>query len=156
MRHAQHCFAGRVAEEFKLITGTWVSAGTLRADAVAAASPWVRDVVVCGLNESYVALLVWPNLSTTAEVAGADDPAVICAHPDVREKVAQGFRQHNVTNAGSSRSIRRFMLLAEPPDPGAYEITDKGYINQSAVQSHRRMAVEALFADTPGPDVVET
>lgn len=150
------CFAGRVAEEFKLITGTWVSAGTLRADAIAAASPWVRDVVVCGLNESYVALLVWPNLSNTAEVAGADDPAVICAHPDVREKIAQGFRQHNATNTGSSRTIRRFMLLAEPPDPGAYEITDKGYINQSAVQSHRRRAVEALFADTPGSDVVET
>ena len=68
------CFAGRVAEEFKLITGTWVSAGTLRADAIAAASPWVRDVVVCGLNESYVALLVWPNLSATSELAGADDP----------------------------------------------------------------------------------
>ncbi len=148
-------FAGRVAEEFKLITGTWVSAGTLRADAIASASPWVRDVVVCGLNESYVALLVWPNLSATSEVAGSDDPAVVCAHQGIREKIAAGFRQHNATNTGSSRTIRRFMLLAAPPDPGAYEITDKGYVNQSAVQSHRRDAVEALFADTPGPDVIE-
>jgi feruloyl-CoA synthase len=149
------CFAGRVAEEFKLITGTWVSAGTLRADAIAAASPWVRDVVVCGLNESYVALLVWPNLNAASELAGSDDPAVICAHPDVREKIAEGFRIHNAANTGSSRTIRRFMLLAEPPDPGAYEITDKGYINQSAVQSHRRGAVEALFADILETNVVE-
>ena len=149
------CFAGRVAEEFKLITGTWVAAGTLRADAIAAASPWVRDVVVCGLNEPYVALLVWPNLNASSEVAGAADPAVVCAHPDVREKIAQGFRQHNLANTGSSRSVRRFMLLAEPPDPGAYEITDKGYINQSAVLAHRRGAVAALFAESPGPDVVE-
>ncbi len=150
------CFAGRVAEEFKLITGTWVSAGTLRADVIAAASPWVRDAVVCGLNESYVALLVWPNLNATSELAGTDDPAAICLHPDVREKIAQGFRQHNAVNASSSRAIRRFMLLAEPPDPGAYEITDKGYVNQSAVQSNRQSAVEALFVDAPGPDVIET
>ena len=110
--------------------------------------------MVCGLNESYVALLVWPNLSAASELAGSDDPEFICSHPDVRAQIAQGFRQHNVANTGSSRSVRRFMLLAEPPDPGAYEITDKGYVNQSAVQSHRRMAVEALYADTPGPDVV--
>ena len=148
-------FAGRVAEEFKLVTGTWVSAGTLRADAIAAASPWVRDVVVCGLNESFVALLVWPNLGACAEVAGTDDPAVITEHPDVREKIAAGFAGHNMANTGSSRHIRRFMLLAEPPDPGAYEITDKGYINQAAVQSHRQAEVNRLFADNPDPDVVE-
>jgi feruloyl-CoA synthase len=112
-------------------------------------------VVVCGLNESYVALLVWPNLNAASEVAGSDDPVVICAHPVVREKIAEGFRQHNAVNTGSSRTIRRFMLLVEPPDPGAYEITDKGYVNQSAVQSHRRGAVAALYAETPGPDVVE-
>ena len=147
-------FAGRVAEEFKLITGTWVSAGTLRADAIAAASPWVRDVVVCGLNESFVSLLVWPNLNTTSEVAGTEEPLAICAHPEVREKIARGFQTHNLANSGSSRTIRRFLLLPEPPDPGAYEITDKGYVNQSAVQTHRREAVESLYAETPGSEVV--
>lgn len=147
-------FAGRVAEEFKLITGTWVSAGTLRADALAAASPWLRDIVVCGLNESFIAVLAWPNISACEDLAGTSDPEAIACSTAVRDRIAQCLARYNMNNPGSSRAIRRFLLLATPPDAGAFEITDKGYINQSAVQDHRREAVASLFLDSPPADVV--
>lgn len=140
------CFAGRVAEEFKLITGTWVSAGTLRADAVTAASPFVRDVVVCGLNEHYVALLIWPNIEACSTIATTEG---------VQERIAEGLRQYNKSNPSSSRSIRRFLLLSEPPDPGAHEITDKGYVNQGEVQRRRSREVARLFAEPIDPGVIE-
>lgn len=148
------CFAGRVAEEFKLVTGTWVSAGTLRADAVTAASPYVRDVVVCGLNENYVGLLIWPNLEACAQEASATDPVAICASPNVRDRIAEGLRRHNDANPGSSRAVRRFVLLAEPPDPGANEITDKGYVNQSEAQRCRAVDLQRLFAEPADQDVI--
>ena len=137
-------FAGRVAEDFKLQSGTWVSAGTLRSQAVAAASPLVRDVVVCGLNEENVALLVWPNLEQCARLA---DGAPITSSPPVRDAIAAGFAEHNATNPSSSTRISRFLLLVDPPDPGAHEITDKGYVNQAAVRHHRSALVDRLFTD---------
>lgn len=149
------CFAGRVAEEFKLITGTWVSAGTLRADAVTAASPYVRDVVVCGINENFVALLIWPNLENCARIAGTSDPREITESAEVRDAIAAGLRTHNASNKGSSRYIRRFLLLADPPDQGEHEITDKGYVNQGAVQQRRGNDVARLFAEKPDETVVE-
>lgn len=142
------CFAGRVAEEFKLITGTWVAAGTLRSEAVASASPYIRDAVVCGLNQSYVALLVWPNLSACEALAGTDDPAGIVSSAPVIEAVRKGLSAHNARHPSSSKRFKRFILLQSPPDLGAYEITDKGYINQGAVQAHRSAEVDSLFADT--------
>jgi feruloyl-CoA synthase len=149
------CFAGRVAEEFKLITGTWVSAGTLRAHAVTATSPYVRDVVVCGINENFVGLLIWPNLRNCARLARTDKPDEIIESSAVREAIAAGLRSHNESNRGSSRFIRRFLLLAEPPDQGAHEITDKGYVNQGAVQERRANDVARLFTDSPDEAIVE-
>lgn len=147
-------FAGRVAEEFKLITGTWVSAGTLRADIVASASPLLRDVVVCGLNRSYITVMAWPNIEACRELAGTGDPDALVRSPEVRRHIRDSLVRHNERNPGSSRSVKRFLLLAAPPDPGAFEITDKGYINQAAVQDHRQQDVERLFADAPDDDVV--
>ena len=148
------CFAGRVAEEFKLQTGTWVSAGTLRADLVTAASPYVKDAVICGLNENYVAILAWPNLQSCAALAGSEDPPAICASQAVRDAIKEGLSKHNANNPASSRRIERFLLLAEPPDPGAFEIADKGYINQGEVQRRRADQVARLYADTPDPEVI--
>ena len=149
------CFAGRVAEEFKLVSGTWVAAGTLRADAVTAASPYVRDVVVCGLNQGFVALLVWPNLQACAALAGTQDTASIVASPALLDAIKAGFSAYNQGNAGSSKRIQRFLLLATPPDPGAYEITDKGYVNQGAAQLNRHADVDRLFNPEPEAGVVE-
>ena len=149
------CFAGRVAEEFKLMTGTWVAAGTLRSEAVASASPYIRDAVVCGLNQDYVALLLWPNIAACESLAGSDDPEAIVRSAAVIEAISAGLAAHNARNPGSSKRFRRFRLLSVPPDPGAYEITDKGYINQGAVQSHRRAEVDSLFLAQLEESVIE-
>ncbi len=146
-------FAGRVSEDFKLQSGTWVSAGALRSQVVAATSPWVRDVVVCGINRNHVGLLVWPNLERCAELAG--DEAIFTSEA-VGNAIDDGLARHNATNPSSSTRIDRFLLLSEPPDPGAYEITDKGYVNQSAVQQNRSELVDRLFADGAADDEAVT
>lgn len=145
------CFAGRVSEDFKLLSGTWVQAGTLRSQVVAATSPYVRDAVVCGLNERDVTLLVWPNLEQCRALSGEEHPARSDA---VRTAVASGLAEHNRANPASSTRIARFLLLDEPPDPGRYEITDKGYVNQRAVLEHRASQVEHLYDEPLGPGVI--
>lgn len=145
------CFAGRVSEDFKLLSGTWVQAGALRSKVVAATSPYVRDAVVCGLNESEVALLIWPNAEQCSQLAGDEVPARSDA---VRSAIAAGLAGHNESNPASSTRIARFVLLEEPPDPGAHEITDKGYVNQRAVQDNRADQVARLYAADDDREVV--
>ena len=139
-------FAGRIAEQFKLSSGTWVSAGTLRAKLIACCAPWVRDVVICGINEAFIAVLIWPNLARCAELTNGDEQAVAMSD-DVRSLIAEGLRQHNLENQGSSQQVRRFMLLEEPPSIGEGEITEKGYVNQGLVQRRRSDAVHKLFSE---------
>ena len=153
------CFAGRVSEEFKLQSGTWVSAGTLRAEAVTAASPYIRDVVVCGLNQHNIALLIWPNLNVCSALAEKEYTGKVSAEeivrsPAVIEAIALGLQQHNKANSGLSKRVARFLLMALPPDPGAYEITDKGYVNQAEVQKRRELEVNRLYADKPDESVI--
>jgi len=147
-------FAGRVAEEFKLQTGTWVSAGTLRAEVVTAASPYVRDAVICGLNETYVSAMLWPNIETCAALAGSSDPAVIYQDTKVLQAVSRGIAEHNANNPSSSKRIARFLIMAAPADPGAYEITDKGYVNQGEVLQRRASEVARLYNAQPDSGVV--
>ena len=147
-------FAGRVAEEFKLQTGTWVSAGTLRAEVVTAASPYVRDAVICGLNETYVSAMLWPNIETCAALAGSSDPAVINQDTKVLQAVSRGIAEHNANNPSSSKRIARFLIMAAPADPGAYEITDKGYVNQGEVLQRRASEVARLYNAQPDSGVV--
>jgi feruloyl-CoA synthase len=144
--------AGRVAEEFKLQSGTWASADTLRAECVAAASPYVRDLVVCGINQTYLSLLIWPNLEACRALAGSED---VCDNDSVLNAIADGLREHNRQNAGSSKRIRRFLLLREPPDVGKFEITDKGYVNQSEVQRRRADQVLRLYRQPLEKGVVD-
>lgn len=150
-------FDGRLAEDFKLLTGTWVAAGTLRVAAIAACSPVAQDVVVAGQDRDAVAVLVFPNIGECARLAGMPsgaDPAALLAHPAVRAAVARGLAAHNAGHPSSSTAIRRALLLAEPPDVEAGEITDKGYVNQRAVLERRAVLVEALYAEPPGPAVI--
>lgn len=149
------CFAGRIAEEFKLVSGTWVSAGTLRAEAVATASPYVRDVVVCGLNQDFLALLVWPNQLNCSELAGSTKMKDICKSPEVIAAISEGFDSHNKLNPSSSKRISRFLLLQDPPDQGTHEITDKGYVNQGLVQANRSREVDQLFSEQIQAGVIE-
>lgn len=136
-------FDGRVAEDFKLMSGTWVSVGTLRVRAVAALSPLAADVVVTGHDQEEVGLLVFPS-----PAAKALDPAERAA------KVQAALAALRAEGGGSSQSPTRALLLAEPPNADAGEITDKGYINQRAVLARRAGQVQALYSSAPHPDLI--
>jgi feruloyl-CoA synthase len=148
-------FDGRVTEDFKLDSGTWVSAGTLRAQAVAAASPLVFDCIVCGQDKPFVGLLVWPVAAAAAQICGTSDPAEIVRHERFREVLREKFAAYNRTQSGSSTRVRRVIVMAEPPSVDGHEITDKGYINQRATMDRRRALVEKLFSASPGDEAIE-
>ena len=144
-------FDGRITEDFKLSTGTWVSVGTLRPDLVAACAPYVADAVIAGQDQPYVAALFWPAPSALAAPDQAGDALPIDRLAAiVRARIAA----FNAYSGGSSRRVARFTILAEPPSVEAGEITDKGYVNQRAVRERRAADLAALFAASPGPGVV--
>ena len=150
-------FDGRVAEDFKLSTGTWVHAGGLRVAALAAAAPILQDGVVTGHDRDYVGLLGWPNLAALKQIIGDPslDATAMIASPIIREHVRKGIAAHNAAQQGSSMRVRRVLLMPEPPSIDANEITDKGYINQRAVLERRHALVKRLHADPPTADVIE-
>ena len=149
-------FDGRVAEDFKLSTGTWVSAGKLRVDAVAASNGVLSDALIAGLDREYIGLLGFPNIPACRNIAGDQSLAAedIVHHPAVLERLAEGIRAHNKGNPGSSTRVVRALLMVEPPSVDAGELTDKGYINQSVALGRRADLVERLYADPPGNDIV--
>jgi feruloyl-CoA synthase len=129
-------FNGRVAEDFKLGSGTWVSVGTLRMKVVTALSPLATDVVIAGHDRHEIGVLVFAS-----EAARRLEPGALPA------KVAQALRALRAEGAGSSQTPARALVLAEPPSMGAGEITDKGYINQRLVLQRRAADVAALYDD---------
>jgi len=150
-------FAGRVAEEFKLTTGTFVHVGELRTDAIAAATPVLLDALVTGQDRPFVGLLAWPNLQACREFLNEPQASyeTVVHHPAVIARVRQGLEAHNATTAGaSSRRIERALLMVEPPSIDGNELTDKGYINQRAGLDRRAALVERLYAEPPGDDVI--
>lgn len=149
-------FAGRIRENFKLSTGTWVAASVLRTDAIAACSPLLRDVVVCGADRPYVGLLAWPNAQAIASLLGADrnaDAESLLQDGRLRGLLRERIALFNETAGGSSRRIGRLLILTEPPSLAHREITEKGSINQGAVLARRSDLVERLYAE-PSPDEV--
>jgi feruloyl-CoA synthase len=144
-------FDGRVSEDFKLTTGTWVNAGQLRVAGIAALAPLAQDIVVCGHDSDAVRFLVFPNLAACravamlSEAAGVDE---VLAHPAVRAAVAAGLARLKAQGGGSSSFATSALLMAEPPSVDGGEITDKGYINQRAVLSRRAELVRRLAAGT--------
>jgi feruloyl-CoA synthase len=144
-------FDGRVAEDFKLDTGTWVNAGKLRLSALAALDGLAVDALVAGHDRPFVGLLIWPNLAAAREVTG--EPGLTAGqavvHPLLLTRVREGLLRHNARNPGSSTRVGRAMLMAEPPDMDAGEITDKGYVNQRAALEKRANLVRLLYEDTP-------
>jgi feruloyl-CoA synthase len=145
-------FDGRVAEDFKLLTGSWVSVGTIRIAAIAAGAPVIQDAVVAGHDRDQVGLLVFPSPVGAAEVAGLDSHTAVpelAANEKVREALRAGLAAYNSENPGSSTRIGRVLMMKEPPVADANEITDKGYINQRAVLERRASLVETLFSDAP-------
>ncbi len=150
-------FDGRVAEDFKLTTGTWVNSGGLRLAAMTAAAPVLQDVVVAGHDRDYVALLAWPNLAGCQTVCGDGelDAAGAAASDKVHQHIRQALEAYNKDYPGSSTRINRMILMATPPATDANEITDKGYINQRAVLKNRAVEVGRLYADAPDEGVIQ-
>ncbi|MBP7670601.1 MAG: feruloyl-CoA synthase [Ferrovibrio sp.] len=134
-------FDGRTAEDFKLMTGTWVHVGGLRVGALAACSPLLQDAVVTGHDRGFVGLLAWPTPAAKAMPLA-----------ELRQAIAAKLAAHN--GAGSSMRIRRVLLLDDPASIDANEITDKGYINQRAVLERRHALVERLYAEPQHADVI--
>lgn len=149
-------FDGRVVEDFKLNTGTWVSAGTLRLEVVTSADGLIRDAVITGLGQDYLGLLAWPNEDVCRTVMGKPDATIteICTAPAVLEALAERLEAHNRAHRGSSTRILRALLMAEPPSLDGGEYTDKGYINQSATLDRRAGLVKKLYEDAPAADIV--
>jgi feruloyl-CoA synthase len=134
-------FDGRIAEDFKLSTGTWVSVGTLRPALLSAAAGLLRDAVLTGHDSGYVGALAWL------------DPVEAARRPGVREDLLRALDRLN-HGSGSSRRVERLLLLDEPPSLDAGEITDKGYVNQRAVLERRSDLIARLHSDPPPADVL--
>ncbi len=151
-------FAGRLAEEFKLATGTWVHGGQLRAQVVQAAAGVLTDALICGEGHDYLAVLAWPSLAGCRRLLGADgaklETAGLVRDPRVRDAVQRALAEHNARHPGSSSRIVRCAFLLEPPSSNAHEISDKGTINQGVALRRRAADVERLYAEPPGPDVI--
>jgi len=145
-------FDGRVTEDFKLDTGTWVSVGTLRPDLVAACTPYLADAVIAGQDRPFIGALVWPSPAALGDLGFATDSAR--ALGVLRERLAAAVARFNATAGGSSRRIARLIVLTEPPSIDAGEITDKGYVNQRAVLERRAALAASLYAEPPAPDVL--
>jgi feruloyl-CoA synthase len=151
-------FEGRVVEDFKLDTGTWVGVGALRLKALDAAAPALQDAVVTGHDKPFIGLLAWPNLAACIglcrDPANAKSPKTIVKDAGVIEHVRKGLAAHNARIAGTSERIKRVILMAEPASLDAGELTDKGYINQRATLERRTALVDALYAEPPGEGVI--
>lgn len=131
-------FAGRMAEDFKLGTGTWVASGKLRAEFLEAFAPLLADAVVCGENLSYVALLAWPKAPRTPELIAE----------------LQARLQRFNAGRGQSERVERLALLTEPPSVDQHEVSDKGTINQRVALTRRAADVQRLYEKTPGPAII--
>ncbi len=151
-------FDGRVAEDFKLSSGTWVSVGPLRAKLIAAGAPQVQDVVLAGLNRDWLAALIFPNLEACRSLCPDLPPqasmAEVVRHEAVRARFQDLLDGLARESTGSSTRIARAMVLETPPSIDASEVSDKGSVNQRAVLTSRAALVEELYAEPPSPRVI--
>jgi feruloyl-CoA synthase len=150
-------FDGRLGEDFKLSTATWVRVGALRLKAIAALAPVALDVVVTGHDRDAVGLLVIPNVQACRELCDVPGDGALDAvleHPAVRDAVALGLRALARSSGGSSMCASRALLLHDSLSIDAGEITDKGYVNQRTVLTRRAALVERLYATPIHPSVI--
>jgi feruloyl-CoA synthase len=150
-------FDGRLSEDFKLSSGTWVHVGPLRARLIAAFAPFVRDVVIAGQERDAVAMLIFPDLDACRRLArdlAEARPEAIAAHPAVFALFQARLDQAAAAATGSSSRVTRALLLDEPPSIDGHELTDKGSINQRATLLRRAALVEMLYAEPPSARVI--
>lgn len=151
-------FDGRIAEDFKLTSGTWVNVGSVRVDLISACAPVAQDAVITGHDRDEVGALIFangPGCASLCTDAEPDAPLSALIHrPEVRQAVQKGIADMAATHKGGSRRVTRVLLMDEPPSIDANEITDKGYINQRAVLQRRADLVQRLYADETDPGVM--
>ena len=151
-------FDGRLSEDFKLATGTWVSIGPLRARILSHFAPYVRDVVITGHDRDELGMLIFADphacSSLCPERATDGASAAILTEPAVWAKFLELLDSLAAQATGSSTRVTRAILLVDPPSLDAGEITDKGSLNQRAVLERRKAAVEQLYADQPQADIL--
>jgi feruloyl-CoA synthase len=150
-------FDGRIAEDFKLASGTWVSVGPLRARFVAACAPLVRDVIIAGINYDEISALVVLDLDGCRLINPAlpqDDLAAAASDPLIRAAFRERFQKLLAGATGSSTRITRAVLLDRPLSIDRGEVTDKGSINQRAVLENRKLLIETIYAPTPPAQVI--
>jgi len=143
-------FDGRVAEDFKLLTGSWVSTGMVRVAAISACTRLIQDAVVTGHDRDDIGLLIIPNVAGITKIAGlGPDTSLpdLLSHRKVRQTLRDDLAAHNLRNPASSTRISRVLILTEALDIDAGEITDKGYVNQRAVLERRHVLVEQLYSN---------
>ncbi|WP_439619347.1 AMP-binding protein [Hyphomonas sp.] len=148
-------FDGRVGEDFKLSSGTWVSVGTLRPDFVAACSPLIFDAVIAGQDKNFASAMVWPSQAVIEQYIKAADGDQAKGLKAFTEDVAARAKAFNAGEPGSSRRLKRLLVLTEPPSIDAGEITDKGYVNQRLVIDRRADLVASIYAEPPAEGVVQ-
>ncbi len=150
-------FDGRVGEDFKLSTGTWVGVGALRAKIAAHFAPYVRDAVITGHDRDAVGLLAVPDQEACRRLCpdlAAAPFAEVAAHPSVRGAIADRLAAFARQATGSATRIDRAIVLVEPLSLDHQEVTDKGSINQRAVLARRTRLVDDLYAEAPGAHVI--
>jgi feruloyl-CoA synthase len=156
MTHAQDpnqgmVFDGRIAENFKLLTGTWVAAGALRTRLISAAGV-LSDAVICGQDAGYVGAMAWINQAEARRLTGSAEDVAL-TDSALRAHLSGALRALNA-NAGSAARVERLLLLSQPPSLDAGEITDKGYLNQRRTLECRAADVARLYAEPVDPAVI--
>ena len=149
-------FDGRIAEDFKLSSGTWVSVGPLRARLLSALNPFAQDVVIAGLNRDELGILIFPDWGACADFLGVDAGSPRDGWPlaRLREEIGRRLQRHNDSHPGGSTTVRRALLQLEPPSLDKGEVTDKGSINQRMVLGCRAEQVARLYEAAPDGAVI--
>jgi feruloyl-CoA synthase len=144
-------FDGRIAEDFKLSTATWVSTGPLRVNFLAHFAPYAKEVVIAGPDRDFIGVLVFPDIDACRELAGEQEGSVteLLASPLVRSKFQELLVSMAKSSTGSSNRIVRAIVLDIPPSIDAHELTDKGSISQRAVLENRTGVVDEIYRGSP-------
>ena len=146
-------FAGRLADQFKLSTGSWVFGAQMRETVLRALAPLVAEVVLCDDNRPWLGVLAWPSPVGIKAVLGMEAGEALTSGALARA-VRERLTAHNASAHGASARIARLAFLTTPPDPNAHEVSDKATINRRAVIDNRGAQVEALYAEPAGPGVI--
>jgi feruloyl-CoA synthase len=151
-------FDGRIAEDFKLASGTWVNVGPMRAQVIAFFAPFLRDVVITGHDRDDVGMIIIPDVDVCRnlcpDLPPSADMADVLRHPAVYARFKALLEEFATRATGSANRIARAVLLHEPPLLDTGEVTDKGSLNQRAILSRRVEIVQSLYASDPPPCII--